>query len=71
MLIAPNEQLSNKMDSRLRGNDINIIENDIEKLSWKNSVAVQKILDTICQILAEEYCRVVKDNPEIFCQKGN
>jgi len=46
-------------------------EEQFKQLSWKNSVAVQRLLDTICQILAEEYCRIAKDNPEIFFQKGN
>ncbi len=67
----PTEQSPNKLDSRFRGNDNGSAGNDIEKLSWKDSTAVQKVLDTICQILAEEYCRIAKDNPEMFCQKGN
>ena len=46
-------------------------QNASQQLSWKNSVAAQKLLDTISQILAQEYCRIAKDNPEIFCQKGN
>jgi len=73
MLIAdkPNEQLPNKLDSRFCGNDSDPAGNNIGKLSWKDSVTVQKLLDTISQILAEEYCRIAKDNPEIFCQKGN
>jgi len=40
------------------------------QLSWKDSVAVQKVLDALCQILAEEYCRVAKENPEIFTTGG-
>ena len=40
------------------------------QLSWKDSVAVQKVLDAICQILAEEYCRIAKENPETFTTGG-
>ncbi len=39
-------------------------------LSWKDSVGVQKTLDAICQILAEEYCHIAKENPQIFTTKG-
>ena len=77
MLIASElkEQSPNKLDSRFRGNDSGCggngkLTNDIEKLSWKDSVAVQKVLDSLCQILAEEYCRIAKENPEIFTTEG-
>ena len=40
------------------------------QLSWKDSVAVQKVLDTLCQILAEEYCKTAREHPELFFTKG-
>ena len=46
-------------------------QNASQQLTLESSPAVQKLLDTICHLLAEEYCRVVKNNPETFCQKGN
>ena len=65
MLITskPEKHLLNQLDSHLRGNDI-------KKLCWKDSVAVQKVLDAICQILTEEYCHIAKENPKIFTTGG-
>jgi len=40
------------------------------QLSWKDSVAVQKVLDVLCQILAEEYCKTAREHPELFATKG-
>ena len=57
------EQSPIKLDSRFRGNDTG-------KLSWKDSVPVQKALDVLCQILAEEYCKTAKEHPELFSTKG-
>lgn len=34
--------------------------------SWKDSPAVQSLLDTISVILAAEYVQVAKQNPETF-----
>jgi len=57
------EQSPYKLDSGFRGNDIKV-------LSWKDSVAVQKVLDVLCQILAEEYCKTAREHPELFATKG-
>ena len=35
-------------------------------LSWQNSPAVQKLLDVVCRILADEFIATVKENPQIF-----
>lgn len=35
-------------------------------LSWTNNIDVQKLLDVVVEILAEEYIDVVKNNPETF-----
>ena len=40
------------------------------QLSWKDSVAVQKVLDVLCQILAEEYCKTAREHSELFTTKG-
>ena len=45
-------------------------EKPSHQLSWKDSVAVQKVLDAVCQILAEEYCRIAKARTEIFTTGG-
>ncbi len=37
-----------------------------KKLSWQDSLPVQRLLDVISSILAEEYVRIVKQNPEVF-----
>jgi hypothetical protein len=39
-------------------------------LSWKDSPPVQRLLDVICSILAEEYIMIAKQNPEIFQNQG-
>ncbi len=64
------EQSPIKLDFRFRGNDNKCAGNDIKNLSWKDSVAVQKILDVLCQILAEEYCKTAREHPELFATKG-
>ena len=35
-------------------------------LDWGENAAVQKLLDVVVGILAEEYIEAVKHNPEIF-----
>ena len=34
--------------------------------SWRDNAAVQKLLDVVVGILAEEYIEVAKHNPETF-----
>ena len=50
---------------------LNLLEN-LEKvtLNWEDSTSVQRLLDVISSILAEEYIAVAKQNPEVFLQKG-
>ncbi|MFH1094073.1 MAG: hypothetical protein V1739_08000, partial [Candidatus Omnitrophota bacterium] len=40
-------------------------------LNWQDDPAVQKLLDVVVGILAEEYIEIAKQNPEIFSQKQN
>ena len=49
-------------------------EKKIEKpinLSWKDNPAVQKLLDVVASILAEEYIQIAKENPEVFTPHPN
>ena len=39
-------------------------------LSYTDDLAVQKLLDTIANIIAGEYINKVKQNPEIFLDNG-
>jgi len=47
-------------------NEIDIDNKLNSNLYWQNSPAAQKIIDVICQIIADEYVKTVKENPEIF-----
>ncbi len=44
------------------------IKQDISKggLDWKNNTAVQKLLDVVVSIIAEEYIQIAKQNKEVF-----
>jgi len=35
-------------------------------LSWKRNPAAKKLLDTLVQIIVEEFCQKAKQNPDIF-----
>lgn len=39
-----------------------------KKLSWKDSLPTQRLLDVICSILAEEYIMIAKQNPGVFTE---
>jgi hypothetical protein len=77
MLTAPELKEQSKLDSRFRGNDGGSAENDsikgrndIERLSWKDSLAIQELLNVISQIIADEYITIAKENPETFTTGG-
>lgn len=40
------------------------------RLTWKDNLAVQRLLDVISSILADEYIRVAKENKEVFMDPG-
>ncbi|MDD5132045.1 MAG: hypothetical protein PHH44_05220 [bacterium] len=44
------------------------IKPDISKsgLDWRENIAVQKLLDVVVSIIAEEYIQIAKKNPEVF-----
>jgi len=35
-------------------------------LNWQDNLSVQKLLDVIASILAEEYIEIAKQNPDVF-----
>lgn len=35
-------------------------------LDWQDNTAVQKLLDVVISIIAEEYIQIAKKNPEVF-----
>lgn len=38
--------------------------------AWNKNPSVQKLLDVVVHILANEYVRAVKENPTLFSDKG-
>ena len=38
----------------------------LQRRTWKDSLAIQELLDVVCQIIADEYVTVRKENPKIF-----
>ena len=39
-------------------------------LNWINNPSVQKLLDVVVSIIAEEYIQKAKQNPDIFSNNG-
>jgi len=39
-------------------------------LNWIDNPSVQKLLDVVVSIMAEEYIQIAKQNPEIFSNNG-
>ena len=39
-------------------------------LSWIGSPSVQKLLDVVVAIIAEEYIQIAKQNPDLFSDNG-
>jgi len=46
-----------------------IARNDI-MFSWMDNPSVQKLLDTIASIIADEYIQIAKQNPDTFSNNG-
>jgi hypothetical protein len=42
----------------------------VPSLNWKDSLSVQRLLDVISSIIAEEYVIIAKQNHEIFIKIG-
>lgn len=41
-----------------------------ESFAWNDNPSVQKLLDVISSIIADEYIQIAKQNPETFSNKG-
>ena len=39
-------------------------------LSWIENLSVQKLLDVVVSIIAEEYIQIARQNPDVFQNKG-
>ena len=39
-------------------------------LSWSNSPSIQKLLDVVVSIIAEEYIQIAKQSPDLFSDNG-
>jgi len=39
-------------------------------LNWSDSPSVQKLLDVVASIIAEEYIQIAKQNPDLFSDNG-
>ncbi len=39
-------------------------------LSWIDNPSVQKLLDVVVSIIAEEYVQIAKQNPDVFRDNG-
>ena len=43
-----------------------VIQKKVVSFNWQDSSSVQKLLDVITSIIAEEYITVAKQNPAVF-----
>ena len=43
---------------------------NVAQFGWKDNLPVQKVLDVMVSILAEEYIRIAKENPGTFKTNG-
>ena len=39
-------------------------------LNWSDNPSVQKLLDVVVSIIAEEYIQIAKQNPDLFSDNG-
>ena len=39
-------------------------------LNWSDSPSVQKLLDVVIAIVADEYIQIAKHNPDVFSNNG-
>ena len=40
-----------------------------DSLLWKDNLHIQRLLDVVVSIIADEYIQIAKQNPEIFSSK--
>ena len=48
------------------------IKPEVEQISlnWSDNPSVQKLLDVLCSIIADEYIGIAKRNPDVFKNNG-
>ena len=52
------------------------VEKNTEKITqpisfvWVDNASVQKLLDVVVSIIAEEYIQIAKQNPDLFSDNG-
>ena len=66
--------------ARMTGNMENLITAEVERdseeeiqtidFNWIENPSVQKLLDVVVSIIAEEYIQIVRQNPDVFQNKG-
>jgi len=39
-------------------------------LNWSDNPSIQKLLDVVVSIMAEEYIQIAKQNPDLFSDNG-
>ncbi len=39
-------------------------------LNWGDNPSVQKLLDVVASVIAEEYIQIAKQNPDVFSDNG-
>ena len=39
-------------------------------LNWFDNPSIQKLLDVVASIIADEYIQIAKQNPEVFSNNG-
>ena len=44
--------------------------NEQNKLNWQDSLSIQRLLDVISSIIADEYITIAKQNPDVFHKQG-
>ncbi len=42
-----------------------------KSFAWVDNPSIQKLLDVVASIIAEEYIRIAKQNPETFSKNGD
>jgi hypothetical protein len=43
-----------------------ITENQPINLNWTDNLSIQELLDVVASIIADEYIKIAKENPETF-----
>jgi len=61
-------------------NELTLLENKVQEqptsgtaplVNWKDSLSIQRLLDIVSSIIAEEYIMIAKQNPDLFLKHGD